>query len=148
MTASQTPDRAELIAAITARHPHASDYNLPLMTDADLALLLHDAEYFDPPNHTPIQCSIGACEICQPYAANADDVDQLDYEEDDPIADVDATHTSGYYRAGDDDAAAPTVIAAADREKIRAMLDRRYRGAIPVSDEMVDAVCAGLIEGS
>ena len=34
--------------------------------------------------------------------------------------------------------------AAQDREAIRQMLAKRYHGAIPISEEMIDAVMAGL----
>ena len=34
-----------------------------------------------------------------------------------------------------------------DRETIRQMLEKRYRGAVPVTDEMIDAVLKGLADG-
>jgi siroheme synthase (precorrin-2 oxidase/ferrochelatase) len=35
---------------------------------------------------------------------------------------------------------------AADREKIREMLDKRYDGMIPITEEIIDAVLDGLRE--
>jgi NADP-dependent 3-hydroxy acid dehydrogenase YdfG len=43
-------------------------------------------------------------------------------------------------------AAAQVVAEAARREAIRKMLDERYHGVIPVTDEMIDAVLDGLDE--
>ena len=35
-----------------------------------------------------------------------------------------------------------------DRETIRQMLEKRYRGAVPVTDEMIDMILAGLANGT